>query len=265
MQIFIGQESGYTILDDCSIVTAPVHARSGSGRRARRDRADPHGLRAGDPDRRHHRQAARLRLEFPRLSRNLRPRSPTPMRCGPPWREYLLPWTRGERPEMSMPNEQDRSAERPISDADYAEGAPAADDLGAPGALAAAEARALESKDLYCGPLPSSRTCASAPARDIEQAHRYALERFANDLHRCEGQPGAGPGQAARRSADALRAGTEATLKHADARRSRRRACSEIDPAGAPFNPELHEAIAVQPSAEPRQTRCCRWCRRAIS
>ena len=44
VQIFIGQESGHTILDDCSIVTAPLHAGPGSRRRARGDRTDPDGL-----------------------------------------------------------------------------------------------------------------------------------------------------------------------------------------------------------------------------
>ena len=49
VQIFIGQESGYQILDDCSVVTAPYSSDSGSGGRDRRDRPDAHGLRAGDP------------------------------------------------------------------------------------------------------------------------------------------------------------------------------------------------------------------------
>jgi heat-inducible transcriptional repressor len=54
VQIFIGHESGYHILDDCTVVTAPYAARPRNGRRAGRHRPDPHGLRAGDPDRGHH-------------------------------------------------------------------------------------------------------------------------------------------------------------------------------------------------------------------
>ena len=46
------------------MVTAPYSARQRSGRRHRRDRADAHGLRAGHPHRRRHRQDPRRCLEF---------------------------------------------------------------------------------------------------------------------------------------------------------------------------------------------------------
>ena len=84
VQIFIGHESGYQILDDCSIVTAPYADRGRVRRRARGHRPDPHGLRARDPDRRHHGEAPGRRLEFAALSRNsraftcCRARSPRP-------------------------------------------------------------------------------------------------------------------------------------------------------------------------------------------
>ena len=44
VQIFIGHESGYQILDDCSVVTAPYSCDQGGGRRARGHRPDAHGL-----------------------------------------------------------------------------------------------------------------------------------------------------------------------------------------------------------------------------
>ena len=72
VQIFIGQESGYTILDDCSVVTAPYSLDQEVVGVLGRHRPDAHGLRARDPDRRHHREAAGLRLEFAGLSRNSR-------------------------------------------------------------------------------------------------------------------------------------------------------------------------------------------------
>ena len=53
VQIFIGHESGYQILDDCSVVTAPYADGDGGGRGARGHRPHPHGLRTGHPDRRH--------------------------------------------------------------------------------------------------------------------------------------------------------------------------------------------------------------------
>ena len=48
-------------------------------------------------------------------------------------------------------------------------------------------------------------------ARDIEQAHKYALERFANDLVGVKDSLELGLASEGR--AEALRAGTEATLK----------------------------------------------------
>ena len=67
VQIFIGHESGYQILDDCSVVTAPYtsgRCRRGGGRC---HRAHAHGLRARDSDRRHYGAATGRRLEFSAL------------------------------------------------------------------------------------------------------------------------------------------------------------------------------------------------------
>jgi molecular chaperone GrpE len=48
---------------------------------------------------------------------------------------------------------------------------------------------------------------------------------------------------------EALRAGTEATLRLLS-KAFERAGVVEIDPAGETFNPEFHEAMAVQPSAD---------------
>jgi heat-inducible transcriptional repressor len=68
VQIFIGQESGYQILDDYSVVTAPYSSGQGRGRRARGHRPDAHGLRARHSDRRSDRKSSRRGLEFASLS-----------------------------------------------------------------------------------------------------------------------------------------------------------------------------------------------------
>ncbi len=49
-------------------------------------------------------------------------------------------------------------------------------------ALAAAESRALESRDLYMRALAELENVRKRASRDVEQAHKFALERFANDL-----------------------------------------------------------------------------------
>ena len=58
VQIFIGQESGYRILDDMQRGHGAVQRRQRSGRRDRRHRPDAHGLRARHSHRRYHREAA---------------------------------------------------------------------------------------------------------------------------------------------------------------------------------------------------------------
>ena len=63
IQIFIGQESGYRILDDISVVTAPYMLDNQVVGVLGHHRPDPDGLRAGHPDRRCDRKTPRLGLE----------------------------------------------------------------------------------------------------------------------------------------------------------------------------------------------------------
>jgi len=142
---------------------------------------------------------------------------------------------------MSTPNEQDRPP--------GANGAPTGegDAVDLQAALQAAEVRALESRDMYMRALAEMENIRKRASRDVEQAHKYAVDKFANDLMAVKdslelGLLAAGDPQT-------LRAGTEATLKLLAAA-FEKNGLIEIDPLGQPFNPELHEAMAVQPSAE---------------
>lgn len=114
-------------------------------------------------------------------------------------------------------------------------------------ALAAAEARALESRDMYMRALAEIDNVRKRASRDVEQAHKYAVDRFANDLVGVKDSLELGLMAAA--SPETLRAGTEATLKLLS-KAFEKAGVIELDPLGEPFNPELHEAIAMQPSAE---------------
>lgn len=142
---------------------------------------------------------------------------------------------------MSTPNEQDRPP--------GANGAPAGEEgaVDLQAALQAAEVRALESRDMYMRALAEMENIRKRASRDVEQAHKYAVDKFANDLVAVKdslelGLLAAGDPQT-------LRAGTEATLKLL-AKAFEKNGLTEIDPLGEPFNPELHEAMAMQPSAE---------------
>jgi molecular chaperone GrpE len=148
---------------------------------------------------------------------------------------------------MTTPNE-DRNAERPMPEAGFEDDGNATETTELQAALAAAEARARESKDLYMRALAEVDNVRKRAARDVEQAHKYAIDRFANDLIDVKDSLELGLASS-NTSADALRTGTEATLKLL-AKAFEKAGLTEIVPLGEPFNPDLHEAMAAQPSAE---------------
>ena len=114
--------------------------------------------------------------------------------------------------------------------------------------IAAAEARAAESKDLYLRALAEIENVRKRSARDIEQAHKYAIERFAADLVGVKDSLELGLATESA-AAESLRAGMEATLKQL-AKAFEKAGIAELHPQGEMFNPELHEAMATQPSTE---------------
>jgi molecular chaperone GrpE len=141
-------------------------------------------------------------------------------------------------------NEQDVSADRSTGQPSPDE----ANDVQAlQSALEAAEAKAAEHKDLYLRALAELDNVRKRAARDIEHAHKYALERFANDLLAVK--DGLELGLSTDANAETLRAGTESTLKLLNKALENARIV-EIAPEGEVFNPELHEAMIAQPSAE---------------
>jgi molecular chaperone GrpE len=84
--------------------------------------------------------------------------------------------------------------------------------------------------------------------RDIENAHRFALERFAAELLGVRDSLELASQSAATADAAALVAGQEATLQLL-AKAFEKFSIQRIDPIGAPFDPSLHEAVVMQESA----------------
>jgi molecular chaperone GrpE len=84
--------------------------------------------------------------------------------------------------------------------------------------------------------------------RDIESAHRYALERFAAELLPVRDSLELGVRNAAGSDLQNVLAGQEATLKLLE-KAFDRYSIRRIDPeAGEPFDPTLHEAVLMQRS-----------------
>lgn len=85
--------------------------------------------------------------------------------------------------------------------------------------------------------------------RDVDNARRFALERFARELLAvCDSlELGIAAGEEV--DASSLREGMEATLKLLQTTLEQF-GIAEVDPLGEPFDPEYHEAMTMQPSAE---------------
>ena len=85
--------------------------------------------------------------------------------------------------------------------------------------------------------------------QDVEKAHKFALEKFANDLLPVVDslERGLEMSSATDEVSKAMREGIELTLKlfHDTLKRYQLEA---VDPHGAPFNPEHHQAMAMEES-----------------
>ena len=122
-------------------------------------------------------------------------------------------------------------------------GGPEVDSLAV--ALATAQVEAQQAKEQQLRENFRKRSL-----RDIEQARKYALEKFAAELigvkDSLEMALAAQGGQA---SGSAVLAGVEATLKLLGAS-FEKAGIAELIPTGEAFNPEFHEAMVAQPSAD---------------
>lgn len=84
--------------------------------------------------------------------------------------------------------------------------------------------------------------------RELENAHKFALERFATDILAVRDSMELGLQAANNDGADveSLRQGTELTLKLLSDVMEKFKIV-QIDPDGEPFNPEYHQAMSTQP------------------
>jgi molecular chaperone GrpE len=119
-------------------------------------------------------------------------------------------------------------------------------------ALAAAEAEAQAQRELALRTAAELENVRRRAQRDVENAHRYGVERFARELLAVKdsmemglqaAEEGAGP------DAEAVVEGFSATLKLLG-QCFEKSGIAEVNPLGEAFDPELHEAMATQPSAE---------------
>ncbi len=114
------------------------------------------------------------------------------------------------------------------------------------------EAKAQENWDRYLRAAAETENVRKRALRDVENARKYALENFSRDLLDVRDSLEMGLEAADSADANALREGSEATLKLLGTVMERF-GVEQVDPLGEPFDPELHEAMTMQPApdAEP--------------
>jgi molecular chaperone GrpE len=116
--------------------------------------------------------------------------------------------------------------------------------------LSAAQAQLQEAREAQLRALAEMENVRKRAQRDVESAHRFAVERFAADMIEVRdtlelGLAAAGAAPEAARFVE----GALATLRMVD-KAFERAGIAVMDPVGQSFNPELHEAIMAQPTAD---------------
>ena len=145
--------------------------------------------------------------------------------------------------------------ERPDTEADNADSAKvtaeeagAAEEASGDEAIIELQAKADENWDRYLRAAAETENVRKRARRDVEHAHKFALEGFSRELLAVVDSMEIGLQAADSADAAALVEGSEATCKLLKTTLERF-GVVEVDPDGEPFDPEYHEAISMMPSA----------------
>jgi molecular chaperone GrpE len=119
--------------------------------------------------------------------------------------------------------------------------------------LAASEERSKNHWEQYLRALADVDNVRKRAAKDLESTRQFAVEKFAQDLIAVKDSLELGIATAAKGDAAGLIEGQNATLRLL-AKAFEKAQIEEVNPEGAAFNPELHEAMMTQPSDAPPNT-----------
>ena len=147
-----------------------------------------------------------------------------------------------ERPEEAAPEMQE-DAQTPDAKPEQEAGAESQDPETV---LAELQAKADENWERYLRASAEVENIRKRAGRDVENAHKFALERFGKELLAVKDTLEMGLAVEGA-SVESLLEGSNATLKLLGSTMERF-GIVEVDPAGEPFDPEFHEAISMQPS-----------------
>ena len=116
-------------------------------------------------------------------------------------------------------------------------------------AMAELQAKADENWDQYLRAAAETENVRKRASRDVEHARKYALEGFGTEILAVKDSLEMGLEAAESADAASIAEGSKATLKLLTTVLERF-GITEIDPMGEPFDPEQHEALNMQPSAD---------------
>ena len=155
---------------------------------------------------------------------------------------------------MSKPSaDKDQPAQdKATAKADKSKAGPRFEDqiAAAEQATAAAEKKAAENWDKALRAIAELENTKRRAERDVENAHKFALERFAQDLLPVmDSLEKALEVSSEHAEVVAMKQGVELTMKmFVDA--VKKYGLEQLDPVGEPFDPNHHEAMAMQPNAD---------------
>lgn len=114
-----------------------------------------------------------------------------------------------------------------------------------------ARAKADEHWEMVIRARAESENLKKRHSRELENAHKFAIEKFVNELLPVRDSMELGLSAAQGETADVAKLveGTELTLKLLTDVMGKF-GIEEINPVGEPFNPEFHQAMAMQPSSD---------------
>jgi molecular chaperone GrpE len=153
--------------------------------------------------------------------------------------------TEQENNESSVENTPPEAAQESSIELENELGAASADE----DPLESAQIKAAENWEKYVRAAAELENVRKRALRDVEKAHKYSLERFARELLAVRDSLELGLEAGVDAGAEALLQGNQATLKLL-VTTMEQFGISVVDPHGEPFNPELHEAMTMQPSRD---------------
>ena len=120
-------------------------------------------------------------------------------------------------------------------------------------ALAASEERAKNHWEQYLRALADVANVRKRGAKYLENTRQFAVEKFAQDLIAVKDSLEMAISNSAKADVASLIEGQNATLRQL-AKAFEKAQIEEVNPEGAAFNPEMHEAMMAQPSDAPPNT-----------